>query len=85
MGNYAKAAELYRVALAKPGVDADVANLHLGMALARAGDKAGATAALQRGQRARVPRSPNSGWSTSTASLTRQSTGGAGLPAPFRR
>jgi hypothetical protein len=32
--------------MGKPGVDPNVANLHLGMALARAGDKAGATAAL---------------------------------------
>jgi hypothetical protein len=46
MGNYAKAVELYRMAMGKPGVDAAVANLHIGMALARAGDKAGATAAL---------------------------------------
>jgi tetratricopeptide (TPR) repeat protein len=46
MGNYAKAAELYRAAAGKPGVDPSVANLHIGMALARAGDKAGATAAL---------------------------------------
>jgi tetratricopeptide (TPR) repeat protein len=46
MGDYAKAAELYRMAAGKPGVDAAVANLHLGMALARSGDKAGATAAL---------------------------------------
>ena len=45
-GNYAKAAEVYRAALGKPGVDAKVANLHLGMALARTGDKAGAAAAL---------------------------------------
>ena len=45
-GNYAKAAEVYRAALARTGVDANVANLHLGMALARTGDKAGATAAL---------------------------------------
>ena len=41
-----KAAGVYRTALAKPGVDKDVANLHLGMALARSGDKAGATAAF---------------------------------------
>jgi hypothetical protein len=34
------------MAMGKPGVDAAVANLHIGMALARAGDKAGATAAL---------------------------------------
>jgi tetratricopeptide (TPR) repeat protein len=46
MGDYAKAAEVYRQVLGKPGADKDVANLHLGMALARAGDKAGATAAL---------------------------------------
>jgi tetratricopeptide (TPR) repeat protein len=46
MGNYAKAADIYRQVLTKPDADKDVANLHLGMALARAGDKAGATAAL---------------------------------------
>lgn len=46
MGNYAKAVELYRMSVGKPGVDKDVANLHIGMALARSGDKAGATAAL---------------------------------------
>jgi tetratricopeptide (TPR) repeat protein len=46
MGNYAKAVELYRMSMGKTGVDADVANLHIGMALARAGDKAGATTAL---------------------------------------
>jgi tetratricopeptide (TPR) repeat protein len=47
MGDYAKAAELDRSAMAKPGADTAEANLHLGMALARAGDKAGAAAALQ--------------------------------------
>lgn len=46
MGNYAKAVELYKMAMGKPGVDASVANLHVGMALARSGDKAGAIAAL---------------------------------------
>ena len=46
MGNYAKAAEIYRDVMNKPGADKELANLHLGMALARAGDKAGATAAL---------------------------------------
>jgi tetratricopeptide (TPR) repeat protein len=46
MGNYSKAADIYRQVLSKPGADRDLANLHLGMALARAGDKAGATAAL---------------------------------------
>lgn len=46
MGQFAKAAEVYRKAIGKPGVDQNVANLHLGMALARAGDKSGAAAAL---------------------------------------
>ena len=46
MGDYAKAVELYRMAKGKADVDAAVANLHTGMALARAGDKSGATAAL---------------------------------------
>ena len=45
-GEYQKSAELFRAALDKQGVDKDVANLRLGMALARAGDKAGATTAL---------------------------------------
>ena len=45
-GDYAKAATLYRSALAKPGADADLANLRLGIALARSGDKAGATTAF---------------------------------------
>lgn len=45
-GEYTQAAELYRAALSKTGADANLINLHLGMALARAGDKAGATAAL---------------------------------------
>lgn len=46
LGEYAKAAELYRAALGKAGADANLVNLRLGMALARAGDKAGATAAF---------------------------------------
>ena len=46
IGNYARAADLYRSA-ASAGGDASLANLHLGMALARTGDKAGATAALK--------------------------------------
>jgi tetratricopeptide (TPR) repeat protein len=46
MGNYAKAAELYRQAIGKAGVDPSIANMHLGMALAQTGDKAGATAAF---------------------------------------
>ena len=56
MGSYAKAIELYRAAMNKPGTDADLANLHIGMAMARAGDKAGATAALNavKGSRADI-------------------------------
>ncbi|SNS54095.1 hypothetical protein SAMN06295912_108157 [Sphingomonas laterariae] len=38
-GDYAKAAEMYRLALQKGGVDANVVNTRLGMALARAGQK----------------------------------------------
>ena len=45
VGAFAEAVPLYRAALTKGG-DASLANLHLGMALARSGDKAGATAAL---------------------------------------
>jgi hypothetical protein len=45
-GNYAKAIELYRLALSKGGVDADTVNTRLGIALARSGDKAGAQAAF---------------------------------------
>jgi len=45
VGAYAEAVPLYRAALTKGG-DASLANLHLGMALARSGDKPGATAAL---------------------------------------
>lgn len=44
-GDYAKAADFYRASLAKGG-DSNRNNLHLGMALARQGDKAGAAAAL---------------------------------------
>ena len=46
-GEYAKAADMFRAALGKPGVDASLANLRLGEALALAGDKAGATAAFK--------------------------------------
>jgi tetratricopeptide (TPR) repeat protein len=47
IGDYARAVELYRMALSKGSVDANVVNLRIGAALARAGDKAGATAALK--------------------------------------
>jgi len=45
-GNYAKAIELYRVALEKGSVDADAVNTHLGIALAMSGDKAAAKTAF---------------------------------------
>ncbi len=41
-GEYAKAIDLYKVALAKGGVDAGVVNLHMGWAQALSGDTAGA-------------------------------------------
>ena len=46
-GDYQQAADLFRTALTKSGVDKDLANLRLGMSLAQAGDKAGAEAALK--------------------------------------
>lgn len=45
-GDWAKAADLYRVALAKGGEDTAVVNTRLGIALVRMGDKAGAKAAF---------------------------------------
>lgn len=45
-GDYAKALDLYKAALGKTGADKDLINLRMGMALAKSGDKAGATAAL---------------------------------------
>ncbi|GAO38768.1 hypothetical protein SCH01S_19_00720 [Sphingomonas changbaiensis NBRC 104936] len=45
-GDYAKAAALYKLALQKGGVDANTANLRLGMALAKAGQPAEAKQAL---------------------------------------
>lgn len=47
LGNYAKAAEFYKLALSKGGVDASEANLRLGQALTQGGDKAGARTAFQ--------------------------------------
>ena len=46
-GEYAKAAALYKTALSKGGVDADLVNTRLGFALGKSGDKAGAEAALK--------------------------------------
>lgn len=45
-GDYAKAATLYKLALQKGGVDANTANLRLGMALAKAGQTAEAKQAF---------------------------------------
>lgn len=45
-GDFAKAAAAYRATAAKGGAGADAANLRLGIALARSGDKAGATTAF---------------------------------------
>ncbi|WP_443971021.1 hypothetical protein [Sphingobium sp. CR28] len=45
-GNYAKAAEMYRLALTKGGVDAGEVNTRLGIALAKSGDAAGAQQAF---------------------------------------
>ena len=46
LGDYSNAVAAYKAAMAKPDGDASLANLHIGMALARSGDKAGATTAL---------------------------------------
>ncbi|WP_420141384.1 hypothetical protein [Sphingomonas sp.] len=54
-GEYAKAVELYKLALEKGGVDANVANLRLGAALAQQGDAAGAKAAFAQVQGPRKP------------------------------
>ena len=54
-GDYAKAVDLYKVALAKGGVDAGTVNLHMGWALALSGDTAGAKAAFQAVTGARKP------------------------------
>lgn len=45
-GDYAKAAAMYRLALQKGGIDANTANLRLGMALAKSGQAADAKQAL---------------------------------------
>ena len=49
-GEWARAAALYQVALTKGGVDANIINSRLGIALARSGDKAGAIAAFAKVQ-----------------------------------
>jgi hypothetical protein len=46
-GDYAKAASLYRAALQKGSIDANIANTRLGVALAMAGQRAEAEAALK--------------------------------------
>lgn len=57
-GEFSKAADMFRAAQGKSGVDAELASLRLGMALAARGDKVGAAAALARvtGPRAEVAR-----------------------------
>lgn len=45
-GDYTKAAGLYRTALTKTGIDANLVNTRLGIALAMSGDNAGATSAF---------------------------------------
>ena len=47
MGDFTKAADAYRKTIAKGGIDPGIANLHLGMALAQAGDKDAAISALK--------------------------------------
>jgi hypothetical protein len=46
-GDYAKAAALYRTAIEKGGIDNDLANTRMGIALARSGQKDAAKAAFQ--------------------------------------
>jgi hypothetical protein len=53
--DYAKAADLYRVALQKGGVDANLVNTRLGMAMAMAGNRAEAEAALSKVTGIRAP------------------------------
>lgn len=58
-GDYAKAAAMYRLAVQKGGIDANTANLRLGMSLARAGQAAEAKqafAAVTDGPRAEIAR-----------------------------
>ena len=46
-GDYAKAIDLFRLAQKKGGIDADVVNTRLGIALSRSGQKDDARAAFQ--------------------------------------
>jgi hypothetical protein len=48
--NYAKAVEMYNLALQKGSIDADEVNTHIGIALAKSGDSAGAISALNKVQ-----------------------------------
>lgn len=58
LGEYAAAIPLYRLAIEKGSVDTELANIRLGMALAKTGDVAGAQAALDQvvGPRAAIAR-----------------------------
>jgi hypothetical protein len=53
--DYAKAADLYRVALQKGGVDANLVNTRLGIALAMGGQRADAEAAFGKVAGVRAP------------------------------
>lgn len=55
LGDFARAAELYRQALAQSGADAGQGNVRLAAALAQAGDKTGALAALDKVSGAYAP------------------------------
>ncbi|MGJ8537436.1 MAG: tetratricopeptide repeat protein, partial [Parasphingopyxis sp.] len=58
LGDYAAAIPLYRAAIEKGSIDTELANIRLGMALARTGDAAGARTALDQvvGPRASIAR-----------------------------
>jgi hypothetical protein len=75
-GNYAKAIELYRQALSKGGVDKDEVNTHLGIALARSGDKAGAQTAF-----AAVTTEPRAGIASLWTTWLQAGTSAAATPA----
>lgn len=75
-GQFAQAADLYKVALQKGGVDANVVNLHLGMALAQAGQKDAAAQALG------TVTGPNQALAGYWAIWAKVGTGSAAAPAP---
>ena len=86
-GQYAKAAELYRAALKKPGADARLINLHLGMALGTGGRQGGCDRRAQRRDRAaRAEIAQILARHTCRRRPERSALGqGAGCPAPYFR